>query len=73
MTGMPASQPPPDLADCLFQALYSEFELRTVGIMHAAAPRGTPWFTGDSLSEVARQISSAPGRRREPHPAGPGS
>ena len=73
MTGMPASQPPPDLAARLFRALYSGFELRTVGTVHVAVPRGTPRYAGDSLGEVARQISSTPGRRRELHPEGPGS
>ena len=69
MTGLPL----PDLAARLFRPLYSGFELRTAGTAHVAVPQGTPWFAGDSLGEVAGQISSAPGRRRDLHHEGPGS
>jgi|GEM_PF-2951629 len=41
----------------LFRAMYPEFDLRTFGGMHVVVPRGTPWFAGHSLGEIARQIS----------------
>jgi len=41
----------------LFRAMYPEFDLRTVGGIHVVVPRGTPWFAGTSLGEIARQIS----------------
>jgi hypothetical protein len=53
-------QPPRDLAARLFRALYSEFELRTFGDLHVAVPRGTPWYAGRSLAEIACQISGVP-------------
>jgi hypothetical protein len=37
--------------------MYAEFDLRTVGGIHVVVPRGTPWFAGHSLGEIARQIS----------------
>jgi hypothetical protein len=37
--------------------MYAEFDLRTVGGIHVVVPRGTPWFSGHSLGEIARQIS----------------
>ena len=60
MTGITPSQPPRDLAARLFRALYCEFELRDLGGTHVAVPKGTPWYAGPTLSEIARQISSAP-------------
>ena len=53
-------QPPRDLAARLFRALYSQFELRTFGDLHVAVPRGTPWYDGRSLTEIACQISGVP-------------
>ena len=41
----------------MFQALYWDFDLYTVGGTHVAVPRGTPWFSDASLGSVARQIS----------------
>jgi hypothetical protein len=46
-----------DLTLRLFRAMYPEFDLRTVGGIHVVVPRGTPWFAGRSLGEIARQIS----------------
>jgi hypothetical protein len=58
MTGSSAGQPGQgDLTSRIFRALYDEFDLRTVGSTHVVVPRGTPWFAGHSLGEVARQIS----------------
>jgi hypothetical protein len=48
---------PDDLTSRIFRALYTEFDLRTVGGTHVVVPRGTPWFAGRSLGEIARQIS----------------
>jgi hypothetical protein len=59
---------PGELPAIVFRALFSEFELRTLGGLHVAVPKGTPWYAGHSLGEVARQISaaSAPGPGRGP-------
>ncbi len=46
-----------DLTLRLFRAMYPEFDLRTVGGIHVVVPRGTPWFAGHSLGEIARRIS----------------
>jgi hypothetical protein len=46
-----------DLTLRVFRALYAEFDLHTVGGTHVVVPRGTPWFAGHSLGEIARQIS----------------
>jgi hypothetical protein len=46
-----------DLTVRLFRAMYAEFDLRTVGGIRVVVPRGTPWFSGHSLGEIARQIS----------------
>jgi hypothetical protein len=60
----------------LFRAMYPEFDLRTVGGVHVVVPRGTPWFAGPSLGEIARQISEFehPDRDQPPDgsPADPG-
>jgi hypothetical protein len=67
-----------DLTVRLFRAMYAEYDLRTIGGIHVVVPRGTPWFAGHSLGEIARQISEA----EDPHtgqppvdgaPADPGS
>jgi hypothetical protein len=50
---------PGELPSIVFRALYSEFELRTLHGLHVAVPKGTPWYAGHSLGEVARQISAA--------------
>jgi hypothetical protein len=58
MTGASAAQPGrDDLTRRIFRALYAQFDLRTIGATHVVVPTGTPWFAGDSLGEVARQIS----------------
>jgi hypothetical protein len=58
MTGTPPAQPGrDDLTPRIFRALYAGFDLRTIGAAHVVAPRGTPWFAGHSLGEIARQIS----------------
>jgi len=74
MTGTPpaaaASQPcRDDLTPRIFRALYAEFDLRTVdGAIHVVVPRGTPWFAGHSLGEIARQISDYEQARRDRQP-----
>ena len=58
MTGTPVAQPDrDDLTPRIFRALYAELDLRTIGATYVVVPRGTPWFTGRSLGEIARQIS----------------
>ena len=58
MTGAPAAQPGRDeLTARIFRALYGELDLRTIGGTHVVVPKGTPWFAGQSLGEIARQIS----------------
>jgi len=46
-----------ELTPRIFRALYAEFDLRTVEGTYVVVPRGTPWFAGPSLGEIARQIS----------------
>ena len=71
MTGTPpassAGQPGrDDLTPRIFRALYQSFDLLTIGVIHIVTPKGTPVFIGDSLGQIARQISDhetrAPGR-----------
>ena len=78
MTGVAAAQPGRDeLTPRVFRTLYADFDLHTVGSMHVAVPRGTPWFAGPSLGEIARQISDTSIRtetsRRPAVPQSPGS
>lgn len=61
MTGTPpAARLPRDLAARLFRALYPELDLRVLGDLHVAVPKGTLWYAGHSLSELACQISADP-------------
>lgn len=50
---------PCDLAARLFRALYPGFELKAVGAIYVATPKGTPCYAGPTLTEIARQISAA--------------
>ena len=53
-----ASRPGGDeLTARVFRALYQAYELHSVEGLHVVVPRGTPWFAGLSLGDVARQIS----------------
>jgi hypothetical protein len=55
---IPATQQPPDnLTARVFRALYQDFDLYIVPGIHIAVPKGTHYFAGSSLGEVARQIS----------------
>jgi hypothetical protein len=57
-SGVPAGGPGRDeLTARVFRALYAEYDLRTVQGIHIAVPRGTPWFAGSSLGDIARRIS----------------
>ncbi len=58
MTGTPPGHPPPDLTARLFQALYPAFDLRTTSGTHIVTPRGTPVLIGDSLGQIAVQLST---------------
>jgi hypothetical protein len=71
VTGGPAARPGRDeLTLRVFRALYAEFDVRTVGGLHVVVPRGTPWFDGHSLGEIARQISEYEHPRRDQPPGG---
>lgn len=66
-----------DLTVRLFRAMYAEYDLRMVGGIHVVVPRGTPWFAGHSLGEIARQISEYEHPQPDQpagggHPADPG-
>jgi hypothetical protein len=67
MTTRPAAAGQPgrdDLTERIFRALYQEFDLRTINGTYVVVPKGTPWFAGTSLGDIARQISDHdhPGR-----------
>ena len=53
-----------DLTARIFRALYQEFDLRAINGTYVVVPKGTPWFAGTSLGDIARQISDHdhPGR-----------
>jgi hypothetical protein len=46
-----------DLTPRIFRALYENFDLLTIGVIHIVTPKGTPVFIGDSLGQIARRIS----------------
>lgn len=46
----------------IFQALYRDFALYTVGSTYVVVPKGTPYFSGGSLGSIARQISEQESR-----------
>jgi hypothetical protein len=46
-----------DLTPRIFRALYENFDLLTIGVIHIVTPKDTPVFIGDSLGQIARQIS----------------
>ena len=71
MTAAAAAQPGRDeLTLRVFRTLYADFDLHTVGGMHVVVPRGTPWFAGHSLGEIARQISEFEQPHRDRPPGG---
>ena len=59
-----------DLTERIFRALYQEFDLRTINGTYVVVPKGTLWFAGTSLGDIARQISDHPGPAASP--TGPG-
>lgn len=73
MTGQPPATPAraaparDDLTTRFFRALYTAYDLHTVGGIHVAVPKGSPCFAAPSLGEVARQICDYE------HPAPPGT
>ena len=56
----------------IFRALYQEFDLRTINGTYVVVPKGTPWFGGASLGDIARQISDHDHPGPAASPAGPG-
>jgi hypothetical protein len=68
-----AGQPGPgDLTARLFRALYRDFDLHDVGGLFIVLPKGTPWFAGHSLGDIARQICDQRPPGPGASPAGPG-
>ena len=61
-----------DLTARIFRALYQEFDLRTIDGTYVVVPKGTPWFAGTSLGDIARQISDHDHPGPAASPAGPG-
>lgn len=56
--GDTASRPGGDeLTALVFRALYGAYNMHSVEGVHVVVPRGTPFFAGSSLGDVARQIS----------------
>jgi hypothetical protein len=60
--------PDHDLTTRICQALHRDFDLHTIGSIHVVVPKGTPWFAGHSLGQIARQIGTryAPPLPRSP-------
>jgi hypothetical protein len=70
MTVPPAAAGQPrggDFTARFFRALYQDFDLHTINGIYVVVPRGTPWFAGPSLGDIARQMSG----HDYPGPAGP--
>jgi hypothetical protein len=60
MTAAPAAAGQPgrdELTTRIFQALYQDFNLRTIHGIYVVVPKGIPCFASSSLGEIARQIS----------------
>ena len=73
MTTAPAaSQPAGDLTARLFRALYQEFDLHAINGIYVVVPKGTSWFAGPSLGDIARQISGQDHPGPVASPAEPG-
>ena len=68
----PAARPLPPgayhLTARIFDGLFIDYDLHNVTTGYIALPKGTPMFSGTSLGEVARQISTASGYEH-PDPA----
>jgi hypothetical protein len=63
---------PPDLAALLFRALFTDYDLHTIGDIHVAVAKGAPCYTGRTLSEIARQLSDCHGEGQDPPGTQPG-
>ena len=68
-TGQPSGD---DLTIRIFRALYLEFDLRAINGTYIVVPKGTVWFAGPSLGDIARQISDHDDPGPVASPAGPG-
>jgi AraC-like DNA-binding protein len=68
----PAARPLPPgtyhLTARIFAGLFTDYDLHNVTSGYIALPKGTPMFTGTSVGDVARQISTASGYE-QPRPA----
>jgi hypothetical protein len=49
---------PHDLAARLFRALYTNYDLHVTGDIYVAVPQNVPCYSGRTLSEIVRQVSS---------------
>ena len=63
---------PDDLTAIVFRALYADYDMRTLGVLHVVTRKGTPVYIGDSLGQIARRLSDHedPGPDEPPGPAG---
>jgi hypothetical protein len=61
-----------ELTALVFRALPAEYDLRTFGVLHVVTPKGTPVYAGDSLGQIARQLSDHEDAAPAPDPAAPG-
>ena len=61
-----------DLTERIFRALYQEFDLHNINGTYVAVLKGTPWFAGTSLGDIACQISDQDHPGPAASPAGPG-
>jgi len=71
MTSPRAPRPPRDLAARLFRALYTDYDLHTIGDIHVAVPKGAPCYSGRTLSEIALQVSDRHWEGQDPPGAQP--
>jgi hypothetical protein len=69
----PGRDLPSDLAARLFRALYTDYDLHTIGDVHVAVPKGAPCYAGRTLSEIARQVSDRHHQDQHPPAVSPGS
>ena len=75
MTAAPAAAGQPsrdDLTERIFRALHQDFDLRIINGTYVVVPKGTSWFTGTSLGDIARQISDHDHPGPATSPAEPG-
>lgn len=65
-------QPADDLTVRIFRALYQDFDLHSISGIYVVVPKGTLWFAGPSLGDIAQQISNHDRPDQAASPTGPG-